>query len=107
MARVGFQFKIKEDAIEDYKTHHKGVWPEMLNSLKKHGWNNYSLFLRDDGLLFGYFETPGTFQEALDGMNTEEVNSRWQSLMAPFFESADLVAPDQLIVKFEEVFHTD
>ena len=63
--------------------------------------------MRGDGLIFGYFETPGTFQEALDGMNTEEINRRWQSLMAPFFESDDLTPPDQLIIKLEEVFHTD
>ena len=107
MTRVGFQFKVKEDSIELYKKHHKSVWPEMLAALKKHGWNNYSLFMRNDGLIFGYFETSGTFQDALRRMNTEEVNSRWQTLMAPFFESDNLTAPDQLIVNLEEVFHTN
>ncbi len=39
-------------------------------------------FLRDDGLLFGYFETPESFQVALAGMAKEEMNARWQDFMA-------------------------
>tara|TARA_B100000749_G_scaffold199170_1_gene155169 strand:- start:469 stop:792 length:324 start_codon:yes stop_codon:yes gene_type:complete len=107
MTRVGFQFKVKEDSIYEYRLHHKNVWPEMLNALKKHGWNNYSLFMRPDGLIFGYFETHGTFEEALTGMGTEAVNRKWQTLMAPFFEGEDLISPDQLIVQLEEVFYTN
>ena len=29
----------------------------MLTALRDAGWHNYSLFLRDDGLLVGYFVT--------------------------------------------------
>ena len=50
----------------------------MLDALRRAGWHNYSLFLRDDGTLFGYVETEGTFQDALDGMAAEPVNARWQ-----------------------------
>ena len=39
--------------------------PEMLEALSRHGWRNYSLFLRDDGTLFGYVEVDGTFEAAL------------------------------------------
>ena len=39
-------------------TRHAAVWPDMLRALHETGWHNYSLFLRDDGLLIGYFETP-------------------------------------------------
>ena len=57
MKRVGFQFKVRNDRIAEYKEHHKHVWPEMLAALRETGWHNYSLFLRGDGLIFGYFET--------------------------------------------------
>jgi L-rhamnose mutarotase len=30
----------------------------MLEALRRTGWHNYSLFLRDDGLLIGNVETP-------------------------------------------------
>ena len=56
MKRVGFIFKIKENKIDEHKKHHKNVWPEMLEALKRNGWRNYSIFLKDDGTLFGYFD---------------------------------------------------
>ena len=56
MKRVGFVFKIKKESINEYKEHHKKVWPEMLEALRKHGWRNYSIFLKPDGTLFGYFD---------------------------------------------------
>ena len=68
MKRVGFLLKVKPEKIQEYKARHKGVWPEMLTALRRAGWHNYSLYMREDGLLFGYFETPESFQAALDGM---------------------------------------
>ena len=49
MKRVGFQFKIRQDRLEEYKAHHKHDWPEMLNALHEAGWHNYTLFLRQGG----------------------------------------------------------
>ena len=40
MKRVGFLLKVREEYIEEYKTHHQNVWEEMKNALVKHGWNN-------------------------------------------------------------------
>jgi L-rhamnose mutarotase len=107
MKRVGFLLKVKPDRLAEYKQHHEYVWPEMLDALRRTGWHNYSLFLRDDGLLFGYFETPDTFQAALDGMAQEEVNQRWQDLMAPYFEGVGGTHADQMMQELEEVFHLD
>jgi len=58
----------------------------MLESLRTTGWHNYSLFLRPDGLLIGYLETPD-FEQARAAMKNHPVNARWQTEMAPFFES--------------------
>jgi L-rhamnose mutarotase len=44
--------------LDDYCDVHRDLWPEMREALTRHGWRNYSLFLRDDGLLTGYCETP-------------------------------------------------
>jgi len=107
MRRVGFLLKVKPDRIDEYKARHQTVWPEMLAALRHTGWHNYSLFLRADGLLFGYFETPESFRSALDGMAKEEVNARWQELMAPFFENLSGVHADRSMIELEEVFHLD
>jgi L-rhamnose mutarotase len=105
--RFGFLLKVKRDRIEEYKEHHQEVWPEMLDALRRTGWHNYSLFMREDGLLFGYFETPDSFQSALEGMSREEVNARWQKLMAPCFEDLGGAPADESMVELEEVFHLD
>lgn len=107
MKRVGFLLKVRSDRLEEYKARHKTVWPEMLDALTRTGWHNYSLFLHEDGLLFGYFETPEDFQAALDGMAREEVNTRWQESVAPFFEDLSGAHADQSMVELEEVFHLD
>ncbi len=104
MKRVGFLLKVKKEKIAEYKAHHQNVWPEMLDALRRAGWHNYSLFMRDDGLLFGYFETPESFQAALDGMAREEINARWQDFMAPYFEGVGGAHPDQMMEELEPVF---
>lgn len=71
-----------------YKERHPSVWPEMLKALRETGWNNYSLFLRPDGLLVGYIETEN-FENARAGMAKREVNKRWRSEMADFFVQPD------------------
>jgi L-rhamnose mutarotase len=106
MKRVGFVLKVKQEKLAEYKDHHQRVWPEMLEALRRTGWHNYSLFLREDGLLFGYFETPDSFEAALDGMAHEEVNARWQAFMAPYFEGLGAQA-DQMMQALQEVFHLD
>jgi L-rhamnose mutarotase len=107
MKRIGFILKVKPDKIEEYKRHHENVWPEMLEALRAAGWHNYSLFMAEDGLLFGYFETPADLATANAGMAAAEVNARWQQFMAPYFESPNNARPDQMLVQLHEVFHLD
>jgi L-rhamnose mutarotase len=106
MKRVCFCLQVKRDRLEEYKERHKAVWPEMLRALRNAGWHNYSLFLRDDGLLIGYVETPD-FSRALQLMAETEVNARWQSWMADFFEGIPGRHADQMMEQVQEVFHLD
>lgn len=104
MPRVCFTLQVRPDALDDYRAHHAAVWPEMTDALTRAGWRNYSLFLRHDGLLIGYVETTGSFDDALAAMAAEPVNERWQALMAPFFEGSGLPA-DQMMMQVDEIFH--
>lgn len=106
MERVCFQLQVKPERIEEYKRRHAAVWPDMLQALAETGWHNYSLFLRPDGLLIGYVETP-SIEAAQAGMAATEVNARWQAEMAEFFEDLDDVAPDEGFLRLEEVFHLE
>lgn len=105
MKRVGFQFKVRPDRLEEYKKLHQDVWLEMLMALREAGWHNYTLFMRDDGLIFGYFETEESLQIAQEKMAVTEVNSRWQAFMSQFTD--DQGRPDESFVELEEYFHLD
>lgn len=107
MKRVGFLLKVRPDKIDEYKAHHRAVWPEMQDALRRTGWNNYSLFMRDDGLLFGYFEAAESFAASLEGMSKEAINARWQQFMAPYFEALGAARPDESMLELQEVFHLD
>jgi L-rhamnose mutarotase len=104
--RIGFVLKVRKGRLEEYKARHREVWPEMLAALREAGWHNYSLFLREDGLLFGYLETPD-FERAKAGMAQKEVNARWQAEMAPLFEALAGRKADESMMPLEEVFHLD
>lgn len=106
MERVCFLLKVRPERLEEYKARHREVWPEMLAALHATGWHNYSLFLRADGLLVGYFETP-SLEAALAGMAAREVNARWQAEMAPFFEGLDGRRPDEGFLRLEQVFYLE
>jgi L-rhamnose mutarotase len=102
--RVGFRLHVRPELIDEYRAHHADVWPEMLEALRRSGWHNYSLFLDDDGTMFGYFETTGTLADAVAAMQHEPINARWQALMAPYFATGDSPA-DQQMRALDEVFH--
>lgn len=106
MQRVCFLLKVRADRMEEYRERHAAVWPEMLDALRRAGWHNYSLFLREDGLLVGYLETED-FEAARAAMEATEVNARWQAEMAEFFESPDGELPDRAMRPLTEVFHLD
>jgi L-rhamnose mutarotase len=104
MQRVCFVLQVKPERLAEYKERHRSVWPEMQAALRETGWGNYSLFLREDGLLVGYLETPD-FERARAGMAEREVNERWQQEMNDFFVQPDNILPDRAMQPLEEVFH--
>ncbi|GAA2926949.1 L-rhamnose mutarotase [Streptomyces enissocaesilis] len=114
MQRVCFLLKVRQDRVEEYRERHAAVWPDMLEALSATGWHNYSLFLREDGLLVGYLETED-FAEARAAMAATDVNARWQAEMAPFFENEQAPfatedpsggdRPDEAMRPLTEVFH--
>ena len=77
-----------------------GRWPAA-------GWTNYSLFLREDGLLIGYVEAEPSIEAAQAAMDATEVNARWQAEMGPFFVDLDGDRPDTGFLQLREIFHLD
>lgn len=105
MKRVGFQFKVRQDRLAEYKERHKIVWPEMLAALHETGWHNYTLFMRSDGFIFGYFETEDSLQDAQAKIAAMDINTRWQESMSQFMDSN--ARPDETFIELEEYFHLE
>ena len=102
--RICFLLQVRPDRVGEYQRRHAAVWPEMQEALSAAGWRNYSLFLRDDGLLVGYLECED-FDTARAAMDATEVNARWQAEMQGLFEELDGRRPDERMRPLEEVFH--
>lgn len=106
MQRVCFQLQVRQERLEEYTARHRAVWPEMLQALKRSGWRNYSLFLREDGLLIGYVEVD-SLAAAQAAMDAEDINAAWQEQMAEFFIDLDGARPDTGFLELQEVFHLE
>tara|TARA_R100000365_G_scaffold3681_1_gene13433 strand:- start:2339 stop:2686 length:348 start_codon:yes stop_codon:yes gene_type:complete len=106
MNRYCFQLRVDPAHLDEYRRRHAAVWPEMLRALEAAGWDNYSLFLRPDGLLIGYVESEHPFERLQEAMARTEVNQRWQAEMAPLFVDLE-GTPDSGLLLLEEVFHLD
>jgi len=104
--RYCFLLQVRPDRLAEYRRRHAEVWPEMLAALRDTGWHNYSLHLRDDGLLVGYVESDD-LQAAQQAMAATDVNTRWQAEMAPFFTGMADRRPDEGFLLLEEIFHLE
>ncbi|GAA0513355.1 L-rhamnose mutarotase [Paractinoplanes deccanensis] len=99
--RYCFNLQVRPERMAEYVERHQAVWPEMQQALRATGWRNYSLFLREDGLLIGYVEADD-LAASQAAMAALDVNTRWQAEMAPFFAGT---SPTDGFPLLTEVFH--
>jgi L-rhamnose mutarotase len=84
LVRACFVRQVKPQYIEEYLDRHSPVWPEMLTAIHEAGWLNYSIFMRPDGLLVGYFESADP-QAAQARMDASVTSARWDRSSAHLF----------------------
>ena len=106
MERVCFQLQVKPDRLAEYVERHRAVWPEMLRAIEASGRRNYSLFLREDGLLVGYYETDDDAASARSLAENPDT-AAWEAEAAGFFEALPGARPDQDAPRLVEVFHLE
>lgn len=102
--RYCFVTRVRPDRVAEYAQAHRAVWPEMLEALRDCGWRDYSLHLRRDGLLVGYFQADD-HAAAQEAMARTAVNGRWQASMEQFFVEPG--NPDEAFEMLPEVFHLE
>jgi L-rhamnose mutarotase len=106
MQRICFQLQVRPDHIDAYIERHAAVWPEMLQAIKDAGRRNYSIYLRDDGLLIGYYETDDDAESARR-LAADPRTAAWEADAAGFFVSLESSRPDQGAPQLREVFHLE
>jgi L-rhamnose mutarotase len=107
MKRFGQLIGIKPDRIEEYKTYHARVWPEVLATIRGCNIRNYSIFLQGD-LLFAYFEYVGDdFAADMAKMAADPKTQEWWTIMNPMQTPLESRAKGEWWTRMEEVFHTD
>lgn len=106
MTRVCFQLQVRPELLDEYVRKHEAVWPEMLQALVDAGRRNYSLFLRDDGMLIGYYETDDDAASAA-ALSADPRTAAWESEAARFFVSLPGGRPDQGAPVLREVFNLE
>ena len=104
--RVCFQLQVDPARLDEYRERHAAVWPDMLRAIEASGRRNYSLFLREDGLLIGYYEVEDD-EAAQAALASDPRTAPWEAEMAAFFVALDGARPDQGAPRIPEVFHLE
>lgn len=106
MPRIVFTLQVDPGRLEEYRQRHAAVWPDLLRALHDTGWAEYTLHLRDDGLLVGVLAADD-FAAVQAAMDATEVNARWQAEMAEFFPALGGLRPDEGMHVLPAVFDLD
>lgn len=86
MQRVAFVIRVKPDRLEEYRRLHNPIWPELAAELKAAGMRNYSLWLQEDGVEFGYLECDD-WNATCAYLDNSEVHTRWQEMIKDFLDT--------------------
>jgi L-rhamnose mutarotase len=105
MQRVCFQLQVKPALLDEYIRRHAAVSPEMLDAIADSGRRNYSLFLRPDGLLIGYYETDDD-ELSQEALAADPRTAAWESEMSEFFVALG-GRPDQSAETLPEIFNLE
>jgi L-rhamnose mutarotase len=102
MIRKAFLMTLKPDCEAEYKKRHDPIWPELAETLKKHGVHNYSIFLdRSTDKLFAYaeIESEELWQQIAQ---TESCRRWWARMKDLMLTNAD---DSPAVITLAEVFH--
>jgi L-rhamnose mutarotase len=106
MERVCFQLQVKPERIAEYVERHSAVAPQTLAAIRDAGRRNYSLYLREDGLLIGYYETDDDVASAA-ALAADPRTAAWEAASAELFAALPGARPDQGAPRLTEVFHLE
>lgn len=111
-SRYGMVTGLRPEKIDEYKSLHAKVWPDVLKTIKACNIHNYSIYLKnidDRWYLFSYFEYTGKdFNEDMEKMKKDSITRQWWKVTAPCqLPLPDAAAKGETWSGMEEVFHAE
>lgn len=105
MQRYGRILKLKNGAEAEYERYHTNVWPEVLETIRKSGIRNYTIF-RYKRWLFSYFELPAEIplEDVARVTDASEACRKWEKIMHSLQEPLPESGPENWWVPMKEVF---
>jgi len=104
MLRKAFRMSVHPGQEQEYERRHRPIWPELEQTLIRHGVTTYSIYLDPETRdLFGYVEIRDE-QQWTDIAKTD-VACRWWSYMRDLMPTNADDSP--IIRELREVFHIE
>ena len=104
MIRKAFLMALKPGQEDEYERRHNPIWPELQDTLRKHGVRNYSIFLDNEkDQLFAYAEIES--EELWNAIAETDECRRWWAYMRDIMPTNEDNSPVSRELK--EVFHLD
>jgi L-rhamnose mutarotase len=112
MKRYGSVIGIVDSKIDEYKSLHSSVWPEILDIIKKYHIRNYTIYLHrmpsGDCYLFSYFEYYGLdIYSDFKNMGKEARMKDWWAICSTFQVPLINRKSGEWWAEMLEVFHMD
>ena len=109
MQRMGMVISLKAGKVEEYKSLHAAVWPDVLEALRKGNIHNYTIFLKEpENMLFSYWEYMGSDYDAdMEAIASSERIQAWWNICMPCQEPWETRKENEWWATMEEVFHSD
>ncbi|HJA90835.1 MAG TPA: L-rhamnose mutarotase [Candidatus Jeotgalibaca merdavium] len=102
MERIASVMTIFKGQEAEYQKRHDELWPEMQETLKKHGASNYSIFLlAETNQLFAYLEVED--KASYNAISQTAICRKWWDYMADIMETNADNSP--VAADLTEVFH--
>jgi len=102
MIRKAFTMKVFADRHAEYQKRHDEIWSEMVEMLREHGVQSYSIFLdAKTNTLFAYLEIED--EERWSKSAETEICQKWWAYMKDIMETHADHSP--VTVELQEVFH--
>ena len=104
--RYGRIVKLKTEYMDEYIKYHQSVWPEVLESIKDSGIENYTIF-QWGTLLFSYYEIDSKFVRNSAQFLFNDSCMRWEEIMSKMQISVTETKGSSQWTRMAEVFHQD